>query len=200
LVIKPSAPGHSGEVTGSAERVWLEEAVRPSLTALFEAHYDFVWRSLRRMGVLEAGVDDAAQEVFVVAARKLDRIERGAERAFLFATALRVAADARRARARRHEVAEGSEVLDAVWATGPDLDELVEHKRARELLDHVLDSMPNEVRAVFALYELEGLTMAEIAGCTGAAPGTVASRLRRGREIFEGFSQRIRAKTARAER
>lgn len=196
-MIKPSASGHSVGVTGTAERAWREEGVQPSLTALFEAHYDFVWRSLRRLGVLEPGVDDAAQEVFVVAARKLDRIERGAERAFLFGTALRVASDARRARARRPEVAEGSEVLDAVWATGPDLDELVEHKRARELLDHVLESMPSEVRAVFALYELEGMTMSEIAACTGAAPGTVASRLRRGRELFESFSQRVRARTTR---
>ena len=60
---------------------------------LFEAHYDFVWRSVRRLGVTPAEADDAAQSVFIVAARKLNVIESGKERAFLFGTAMRVIAD-----------------------------------------------------------------------------------------------------------
>ena len=171
-----------------------------TLGALFELHYDFVWRSLRRLGVAPDSVDDAAQEVFLIVARKLDRIVPGAEKAFLFGTSMRVASDARRARARRREDADGPEIIEAAWAGGPGLDELVEQKRARELLDLALDSMPLDVRAPFALFELEGMTMAEIAACTDTPPGTVASRLRRGREIFEALLKRAKARMDRGER
>jgi len=191
LVIKPAAAGHGGAV-GEAQAV--QQPAGVSLATLFSTHYDFVWRSLRRLGVEGGSADDAAQEVFMVAAKKLDRILPGAERAFLFGTALRVASDARRARSRRRESAEGSEVIEAAWAGGPSLDELVERKQARELLDLALDSMPLDVRAVFTLFELEGLTMAEIAACTDTPPGTVASRLRRGRDIFEAFLKRAHAR------
>src|SRR5258706_514128 len=70
------------------------------IRALFELHYDFVWRSLRRLGVPTDAADDGAQEVFVVAARRIGDIILGAERSFLFGTAMRVASQARRARAR----------------------------------------------------------------------------------------------------
>ena len=56
--------------------------------------------------------------------------------------------------------------------------------------------MPEEVRAVFVLYELDQQNMAEIAGILGVPPGTVASRLRRGRELFESEMKRIRAREA----
>jgi len=152
------------------------------LTAMFTAHFDFVWRSLRRLGVPDGGVDDAAQEVFVVAQRKLRVIEAGKEKAFLFGTAVRVAADARRARGRRRETPSETDVSPDLGAPA---DELVDHKRARELLDRVVAALPDDARPVFVLYELEGMTMAEIATCLAIPPGTVASRLRRAREAFE---------------
>jgi RNA polymerase sigma-70 factor, ECF subfamily len=174
----------------SAPPLVVDEAVRPTmtdgerLTAMFTTHFDFVWRSLRRLGVHDAAVDDAAQEVFVVAQRKLRAIEHGKEKAFLFGTAVRVAADSRRARGRRRETPN-----EAAAATSPDpgarTDELVEQKRARELLDRVIAALPDDARPVFVLYELEGMTMAEIAACLAIPPGTVASRLRRAREAFE---------------
>jgi RNA polymerase sigma-70 factor, ECF subfamily len=158
---------------------------------LFEAYYDFVWRSLRRLGVRPDGVDDAAQEVFVVASRRLDEIEPLKERSFLFGTAMRVASEARRAAKRRPEDLEAAfaELIDP----GPSLDELAERRRARALLDWVLATMPLEQRAVFTLFELEGLTMAEVAEDLGLAMGTVASRLRRGRELYEQAVTRLKA-------
>ena len=74
------------------------------LRALVDAHLDTVWRALKRLGVPEAGADDATQEVFIVAARRLDEIDHGRERGYLLGIALRVAADARRALRRRGEV------------------------------------------------------------------------------------------------
>ena len=166
---------------------------RPTLAELFHAHFDLIWRTVRRLGVPPAAIDDAAQEVFVVASRKLDVIEPGKERAFLCAIAMRVASDARRAQSRRGtSVAVDADVL--VDAT-PTPEDLLDQKRAREHLDALIARMPEDVRAVFVLYELEGLTMAEIAAALELAPGTVASRLRRGREQFNTMVARIDATT-----
>jgi len=108
------------------------------LSALFHQHYDFVWRSVRRLGVPPDAVDDAAQEVFVVASRRLAAIEVGKERAFLFGTALRVASDARRSRARRRLSGDEADPVDG----SPRIDELVDQKRARALLDEIVASLP----------------------------------------------------------
>ena len=80
------------------------EAHAARLRAMMDNHFETVWRSLRRLGVPEAGADDAAQQVFVVASRRLDEITVGGERGYLLGIALRVASDARRALARRREV------------------------------------------------------------------------------------------------
>lgn len=144
--------------------------------------YDFVWRTLRRFGVQEAGVDDAAQEVFVVVARKLASIEAGQERSFLFGIARRVAADARRARARAMPALERSAQAPAASVQSPEAVTLVHEARA--LLDQVLNAMSDDERAVFVLFELEELSKSEVARCLGIPEGTVASRFRRAREIF----------------
>src|SRR5262245_31001297 len=78
-----------------------------ALARLLTENFRMVWRALRRLGVAEHAVDDAAQEVFLVASRKLDTIEEGQERRYLYGVALRVAANARRARAARPETALG---------------------------------------------------------------------------------------------
>lgn len=153
------------------------------LRAMVQAHMPNVWRFVRRLGLPEHDVDDAVQEVIFIAAKKLDAIQEGSERAFMMSTAYRVASDMRRARSRRVEV----DVDDAIDLTDPKPgpDALTEQHRARQLLDDVLSEMPLELRAVFVLYELDGFTMAEIAESLEIAPGTAASRLRRARELFE---------------
>ena len=154
------------------------------LRGLVRDQYDFLWRSLRRLGVVEAHVDDAAQQVLLVIARRLDEVREGSERSFLFGTAMRVASDYRKKNARRREVADDV-ALAAAPSETPDAEELLEQRRARELLDGVLDQMPDELRTVFVLAELEGTTMIEIAELLGIPQGTVASRLRRARALFE---------------
>jgi RNA polymerase sigma-70 factor (ECF subfamily) len=160
---------------------------------LVDEHFDFIWRSLRRLGVSDAGVDDAAQRVFVVALRRLEDIEVGRERAFLFSTAMNVAADARRALARRREQAD-EQALDAAIDTTPTPDEVVDRKEARALLDEILDAMDSELRVVFVLFEIEGMTSPEIASLLGIRLGTAASRLRRSREQFHAIAKRARAR------
>lgn len=167
------------------------------LRALLEAHYDLVWRSLRRFGVPSGDVDDAAQQVFMVAARRLDLIVPGAERSFLIGTAMRVASDARRAAKRRPEVQEDAP-LNERRDSSPGPDELIDRSRARAVLDRVLDALPLELRAVFVLFELEELPTAEIATLLGLPIGTVASRLRRAREEFHRLAARTRARAGHA--
>ncbi|HVY49064.1 MAG TPA: sigma-70 family RNA polymerase sigma factor [Minicystis sp.] len=165
------------------------------LAGIVNEHFDFIWRSLRRLGVPVAEVDDCAQQVFWVASRKLSAITVGSERAFLFSTALRVASDARRSRGRRREVPED----DAMQPTdpGPRPDEVADQKRARALLDEVLAAMPLELRAVFVLFELEEMSSPEIAALLEIPTGTVASRLRRAREEFQKIVARVRARGVR---
>lgn len=168
-----------------------EERVR----AMFEADYDFIWRSLRRFGVPPSRVDDAAQQVFVIASQKLDVIAEGSERSFLFGTAMRVASDVRRSAPVRREVA--SDGADLEPDASPLPDELVDRRRARAMLDRVLDEMDDDLRAVLVMFELEGLSSPEIAELMNIPVGTVASRLRRAREDFEARVARIAARTRR---
>lgn len=163
------------------------------LRGLFDTQFDFVWRSLRRLGVPELTVDDAAQEVFLVVSRRLGDIEVGRERSFLFSTALRVASTARRAIARRgvHD----DDAIDGLVDQTPGPAELADRQRARAILDQVLETIELDLRAVFVLYEIEEMTMAEIAATLELAPGTVASRLRRAREAFQTAAARHRGQS-----
>lgn len=154
------------------------------LRALVETHYEFVWRSLRRLGLREGDADDAAQKVFLVASRKLSSIRPESERAFLYQTALRVAADSRRTERRRNEAEPPDAESFVDPAPGPD--DLVDLRRARQCLDDILEGWPLDLRAVFTLFELDQMTLTEIANLLGIPRGTVASRLRRARhEFFE---------------
>lgn len=71
---------------------------------------------------------------------------------------------------------------------------IIDRKRARLILDDLLAELPEELRAVFVLYEIEGITVPEIAQVLDLAPGTTASRLRRAREAFERGVERHRAR------
>lgn len=152
------------------------------LRRLVTEHVDVVWRSLRRFGVRPADVDDATQRVFMIVNEKLAKIEQGRERAFLIGIAARVASHARRAY-QRHDQAE-MHLSAGLDAANPNPEELTQQLEARALLDRVLDRMPEELRAVFVLFELEELSVDEIARCLGLPRGTVATRLRRSRDLF----------------
>jgi RNA polymerase sigma-70 factor (ECF subfamily) len=171
-----------------------------SFATLAEQNIDFVFRCLRRSGLDEATADDAVQQVFVIVSGKLASIEPGKEKAFLYGTARNVAAQARRVHARRAEVeyVEPTELEDDTMAPmgGATLDELLDQRRARELLDEVLVSLPDLLRDVFVLSEVEELSAPEVAACLEIPVGTVASRLARAREAFDQALARIQKRRA----
>ncbi|HEY2409998.1 MAG TPA: sigma-70 family RNA polymerase sigma factor [Polyangiaceae bacterium] len=161
------------------------------LAALVHAEFDNVWRALRRLGVPEAGTDDASQEVFIVAARKLSTIERGRERQYLYGIAVRVAANARRAHAAHREQFDEHALLTEPSSL-PASDALLEEKQARLLLDRVLDALPHDLRTAFVLFEIEGFSLRELSELLDVPLGTVSSRLRRAREAFRHAAERVK--------
>jgi RNA polymerase sigma-70 factor (ECF subfamily) len=151
------------------------------LTRLFHKHGDFVWRAARRSGLSVAEADDATQQVFLVVSRKLASIVPGQEQAFLFGTTTNIARTMVRARTRRREEL-GAAVEAEDTSGGPE--EMLEEEQRRETVHRILESMPEDIRAAFVLFELEEMTALEVSLMLGIPGGTVASRVRRGREIF----------------
>ncbi len=161
--------------------------------ALAEMHLDFVWRLLRRLGLDATDADDGAQDVFVALARRMGDVAVGSERSFLIGTALNVAATYRRSRARRRESLETT--VEELVYPGLDPEQAALERRRVELLDQALGELDWEMRVPFVLFELEELTASDIAGLIGIPAGTVASRLRRARELFRSAARRLRARS-----
>jgi RNA polymerase sigma-70 factor (ECF subfamily) len=150
-----------------------------SFRALYEAHVDFVWRNLRRLGVPESEAEDRTQEVFVVAYRRYEQFEdRGhGPRAWLFQIVLRVASGARRHRRRHPEVPDGGDALDRETVDPPQADAFA-RREALSRLDAALGAIDLGRRAVLVLHEIEEMTAPEIALVLGIPLNTVYSRLR----------------------
>ncbi len=167
-----------------------EHVQKLMLHELVERHFDDVWRFLRHLGVPEHSVDDATQDVFLVAARRFEQIAPGRERSFLFGTAFKIAQAARRDFVRSRTCNDGE--AEAKLDTAPTPEEQLDDKQTQALALRLLDELEEGQRQVFVLYEIEGLTMQQIAEVTGLPMGTVASRLRRGREAFNARFERHR--------
>jgi RNA polymerase sigma-70 factor, ECF subfamily len=168
-------------------------AVRPeaegresTFRAMYDAHVDFVWRNLRRLGVAEADTEDRTQEVFVVAHRRFaEFVDRGhGPRAWLFQIVLRVASDARRHHRRHPEVPDGGVSLDRA-SVEPQQTDAIARREALSRLDAALASIDLGRRAVLVLHEIEEMTAREIAQVLAIPLNTVYSRLRVGRVELE---------------
>jgi RNA polymerase sigma-70 factor, ECF subfamily len=153
-------------------------------------HFDVVWRTLRGLGVPPGAIDDAAQQVFLVALQKLGAIVEGSERSFVLGTAVGVAANARRSVARNPEIAD-PDAIGAYVDPHPDPERAAVTSQRQAIVQVVLDGMPDDLRAVFVLFELEGFTTIAIGEMLGIPTGTASSRLRRAREQFQSDVQRV---------
>jgi RNA polymerase sigma-70 factor, ECF subfamily len=162
------------------------------ITRLVNDQMGFVERVLRNLGVPAGELDDAVQRTFILASKKLDDIREGSERGFLFQAAKHMASHVWRSRARFRN----HQVLDEEIVSPEESPEaLISQKRARELLDGILQAMPEDLRVVFTLYEFEDMSVPEIAEMLQIPTGTAASRLRRARTEFSAHVQRIEARS-----
>jgi len=170
----------------------------PMLGDIYRAHFDFVWRSLRRMGVPPRSMDDAAQDVFLVVHRKLPSFQgRSSVKTWLFGIVARVAHDHRRTERRKGDLVQYEEpgALDTLpdRAT-PGPMQRAEQSASIRLLEELLSQLAPEKREVFFLAELEQMTAPEIAEALGIRLPTVYSRLRAARIEFEEALNRRRAR------
>ena len=195
--------GHSGAMGSAAVGSTLElgsadagaTAGPPRLEELYHAHFDFVWRSARRLGVADGAVDDVVQEVFLVAHRRIASFEgRSSPKSWLFGILVRVASDHRRRQRRKGGLAPLPEALPDESRSPAKL--TAERERVR-LLHRLLDSLDEDKRAVFVLAELEQMTAPEIAEALGVKLNTVYSRLRAARKAFDAALARHRAREVR---
>jgi RNA polymerase sigma-70 factor (ECF subfamily) len=72
-------------------------------------------------------------------------------------------------------------------------EQIADRKQLRQMLDRILSSFHPDLRTVFSLYEIEELSMVEIAAALGIPQGTVASRLCRARAEFRQQVKALRA-------
>jgi RNA polymerase sigma-70 factor (ECF subfamily) len=163
--------------------------VLPNFDAIYQEYFDFVWRSLRRLGVPEAALDDASQEVFLVVYRRRGDFEgRSSVKTWLFGIAAHVAR--RQARtARRHPAEELPDPAPASPGARSPQDEAARREDV-QLLYAILDDLDHDRRAVFVMAELDQLTAPEIAEALGVPLNTVYSRLRTARHEFEASLKR----------
>jgi RNA polymerase sigma-70 factor (ECF subfamily) len=154
-------------------------AMSASFDAVYAEHARFIWRVLRGMGVPDAAIEDAVQEVFIVVHRRLPEFDgRHALRTWLFAIAYRIACDQR----RKHKRTSALEpISDSVVDAAPSPDERAERSQRLRVLSDALDTLDDEKRALIVLAEIEELTVPEIAALTETSINTVYTRLRRAR-------------------
>ncbi|WP_394822913.1 RNA polymerase sigma factor [Pendulispora albinea] len=163
----------------------VQPASQLEFRAVYDEHFSFVWRSLRRLGVSENDAGDAVQEVFMVVHRRLDDFEGHAKlTTWLFAICMRVAQRRRNVLWDRRHVLSDDGPLKETPDRADDASAILERRQRLALLESILDELPMEQRAVFTLFELDGMSGEEIASLLDIPVGTVHSRLRIARERF----------------
>jgi RNA polymerase sigma-70 factor, ECF subfamily len=167
--------------------------------ALYQEHFAFVWRNLRRLGVPSGAQDDAVQDIFLIVHRKLGEFEgRSSFKTWLFGILLRVARRYRQA-GRAGPVSPAAPVdPDAlVDVRGQSPHERAEQAESLHLLHRLLDALDDAKREVFVLVEIEGLSAPEVAEALGVPVNTVYSRLRLARHEFDQAAARHEARQGR---
>jgi RNA polymerase sigma-70 factor, ECF subfamily len=158
---------------------------------VYDTHFRFAWRALRRLGVREADLMDMTQNVFVVVHRKLSGFEgRSDLTTWLFGICRRVAIDYRRSARIRREVPADARQIASLSGPEPATDA---HDKAHlaALAETLLDRLPEKLRVVFVLFELDEMSGDDIAALLDIPVGTVRSRLRLAREAFQREAGRL---------
>jgi len=174
------------------------EFVCPPFDQVYAETFPAVWRMVRRMGVTDSATDDIVQEVYVTVHRKLHQFEgRCAVKTWVLGILTRVVNNHRRVRRRKgagHALSSvvGDPDLLPDGALGPH--EQATRTEAGRIVHALLDELGDEKAAVFALAELEGMTVPEIAEAVGTNVNTTYARLRAARRDFERAARRLQVR------
>ncbi len=171
-------------------------ASAPEFTDVFRQHFDFVWRTVRSLGVPDAAVDDAVQEVFITVHRRLGEFERrSALKTWIYSIAYHTAQNHRRSARRR----EASSLDPELPSREPGPGEHVAGAQAGRFVLEFLDQLPRERRDVFVACVLEELSAPDVAEILQVKVNTVYSRLRLARAEFRAALERFAKSDRRAE-
>jgi RNA polymerase sigma-70 factor (ECF subfamily) len=159
-----------------------------SFEQIFGEHSPYVCRVLRHLGVASRDLEDVAQEVFLVLHRRLVDFEgRGTLRSFIYGICLRVASDHRRRASVRREIP--SDAPPSPSVPPPQL-AATESREARARLASLLAQLDEAKLHVFVLYELEELSMREVAHAVGCTVPTAYARLAAARRKLRAIIRR----------
>jgi len=169
---------------------------------LYDSHFAFVWRNLRRLGVPDTIIEDAAQDVFLVVHRRWDSFDArwSSVETWLFGILMRVARNHRRSlRRRAWAIPSPGDVVEVVPSPAAGPAELVARREAVALLDRLLDSLDDDKRAIIVLVDVEQLSVPQAAEVLDVNLNTAYWRLRTARTQLRKSLARIRATENRSE-
>jgi RNA polymerase sigma-70 factor, ECF subfamily len=173
---------------GSPRSQPAERAVHDT-SSLFQRHAATVARWVRRLGGPGIDAEDAVQEVFLVAHRRLDDFAVEAKlKAWLFRTTVAVVRSHRRKLRWRRLFPWGPEERELA-SEGPTPLEELERRRLAAATYRWLDRLPEKHRAVLVLFEVEGRSGEEIGELLGVKVATVWVWLHRARARFLAIVQ-----------
>lgn len=157
--------------------------------SIHDAHVDFVWKTLQRLGVRTADLEDAAQDVFLVVHRKIKTFDATQPvEGWLYGICRRVAASRRRLAYQRREIVVGT--LPEQQDEAGDPEEHAAQRQAQDRLDALLDGLDDDKRIVFVMFEIEAIDCDEIAAFLSIPVGTVYSRLHMARKALQKAAAR----------
>ena len=166
--------------------------VELSFKAVYRQYFDFVWSCTRRLGIEPAAMDDVVQEVFIVVHGKLHTLEHPESlRSWIYGVVRRTVSTHRRAGRARVAAGITAGVDIEVESFAPSPLEETEKNAHLELLSRLLATLDEPKREMFALVELDELTVPEAAEALQIPLNTAYSRLRAARQAFEAALARV---------
>lgn len=158
----------------------------PSFASIYKLYFDFVWSSVRRLGVRDEAVDDVVQEIFVVIHSRLHTLQQpDSLRSWIYGVVRRTVSTYHRSRRVRGATGQEGWAEEAVESHQLTPFDLTEQNDQLQLLAKLLNELDEVKREVFVLAELEEMSAPEIAQVLDIPLNTAYSRLRTARQAFE---------------
>lgn len=167
----------------------------PTFQDVYERYFDFVWASARRLGVETSAVDDVVQEIFIAIHSHLHSLQRPeALKSWIYGVTRRTVSNHHRAVRARGGRGMTAIEDDQFASAQPTPFEITQKNSDLQLLAELLEKLDEPKREVFALVELEEMTVPEVADALDIPVNTAYSRLRAARIAFEAALARLDAR------